>query len=81
MGHLISTGFVTKGHEFNFEYLDSDDQKKCLMVCKCGWKIAIESFQHTWSIIEVKVRVKSHLANHGIDSFHPAAIFDLSDRT
>jgi hypothetical protein len=47
------------------------------MVCDCGWNIPIESFQYSWSIIEIKIRVKEHLSKFGITTDHPAAIFEL----
>lgn len=77
MGRLITTGFSTDGHRFEFVESNSDMQQICLMVCDCGWNIPIESFQHSWSIIEIKVRVKEHLAKFGITTDHPAAIFEL----
>jgi hypothetical protein len=80
MGRLISTGLQSNGHGFEFEYKDQDGHKKCLMVCICGWNTNIDSFQHSWSVIEVKVKVKDHLSSFNINTFHPAAIFDLSDR-
>jgi hypothetical protein len=47
------------------------------MVCDCGWSISIDSFQHSWSVIEVKIKVQEHLSKFGITTDHPAAIFDL----
>ena len=77
MGHLIATGFSTNGHKFDFVETNTGSEKNCLMVCDCGWSISIDSFQHSWSVIEVKIKVQEHLSKFGITTDHPAAIFDL----
>jgi hypothetical protein len=50
------------------------------MVCICGWETDIDSFQHPWSVIEVKVKANQHLAKFGITSYHPACIFDVEGK-
>ena len=42
MGRLIPTGLPNQGHSIDFEYVGEDKDKKCFMVCECGWKIEIE---------------------------------------
>lgn len=37
------------------------ENQKCFMVCNCGAEIEIESFRHSWSIIETRVRWAKHL--------------------
>jgi hypothetical protein len=77
MGRLLATDFETNGHKFIFQYLYSNQESSCLMSCTCGWNTNIESFQNSWSVIEVKVKVQEHLVNCGVTTDHPAAIFDL----
>ena len=79
MGHLIATGSESNGHGFEFEYSKIDGLDKCQMVCNCGWNTDIKSFQNPWSVIEVKVKIKEHLADFGIEAYHPGAIFDFKD--
>jgi hypothetical protein len=79
MGGLLPTDFETNGHKFDFQYLQSSQINSCLMLCACGWYTNIDTFQHSWSVIEVKVRVQKHLADYGLTSFHPAAIFDFKE--
>jgi hypothetical protein len=78
MGRLLPTDFETSGHKFDFQYLQSNQLNICLMSCACGWDTNIDTFQHSWSVIEVKVKVQKHLADCGLTSYHPAAIFDFA---
>ena len=48
------------------EYVGEDKDKKCFMVCECGWKIEIESFRHPWSLIETRVRMRKHMEELGL---------------
>ena len=77
MGRLLPTDFETNGHKFVFQYLQSSQVNSCLMLCACGWDTNIDTFQHSWSVIEVKVKVQKHLADCGLTSYHPAAIFEF----
>lgn len=77
MGRLLPTDFETSGHKFNFQYFQSNQVNSCLMSCACGWDTNIDTFQHSWSVIEVKVKVEKHLADCGVTSYHPAAIFEF----
>ena len=68
MGHPISTGFSKKDHEISFLYEGEDKQQRCFMVCKCGWKIEIQSFRHPWSLVEIKVKRIRHIRELGLSS-------------
>jgi hypothetical protein len=80
MGRLVPTGFESEGHKFDFEYKTGQSDIGCQMVCICGWETDINSFQHPWSVIEVKVKANQHLAKFGITSYHPACIFDVEGK-
>jgi hypothetical protein len=68
MGKLIPTGLPNQGHSVDFEYVGENKDMKCFMVCQCGWKIEIESFRHSWSLIETKVRLREHMEDLGLKS-------------
>ena len=65
---LIPTGLPNQGHSIDFEYIGDGNEKQCFMVCGCGWKIEIESFQHSWSLIETKIRLQRHMEDFGLKS-------------
>jgi hypothetical protein len=65
MGSPIPTGFQNQGHEMDFRYEGEGTNQKCFMCCKCGWEIEIESFRHSWSLIEIKVENRKHLQSLG----------------
>jgi len=79
MRHLISTEVSNQGHSMNFEYTGSGEEQKCFMSCQCGWRVEIESFRNSWSVIEVKVRVGKHLKELGInpENSNSQAIFSF----
>jgi hypothetical protein len=68
MARLIPAGLPNQGHSIDFEYEGEDRAKKCFMVCECGWKIKIESFRHPWSLIETRVKIRTHMKELGLDS-------------
>jgi hypothetical protein len=68
MGKLIPTGLPNHGHSTDFEYIGEGVEEQCFMVCECGWKTEIESFQHPWSLIETKVRFQRHMEDLGFKS-------------
>lgn len=78
MGKLLSTGFESEGHKFEFRYETEQSDEGCEMVCVCGWVTDIGSFRHSWSVIEIKVKVKDHLEKFGITTYHPAAFFKFN---
>ena len=77
LGNLISLRFELNGHGLDFSYSVSEDTQKCEMVCKCGWRTKIESFDKPWSIIEVKHRAAEHFESFGIVLDHQVAIFKM----
>jgi hypothetical protein len=79
LARLISTNFAIQGHGFEFEYSSENGNKSCLMVCVCGWKTSIGSFQNPWSVTEVKVKGNDHLKSEGIESSGVFAIFSFED--
>lgn len=62
MAEFISTGVVNAGHDIYFKYPDG----LCFVHCECGWSAQVTSYPNSWSIIEVKVLRKNHLAEFGI---------------
>jgi hypothetical protein len=62
---LTPTGLPNEGHSIAFEYLGEGVEQQCFMVCECGWKIEIESFRHSWSLIETRVRLQRHMEEIG----------------
>lgn len=79
LARLISTSFAFQGHGFEFEYSSEDGEKRCFMVCICGWKTNIGSFQNPWSVTEVKVKGNDHLKSKGIESSGVFAIFSFEN--
>lgn len=79
LARLISTNFAFQGHGFEFEYSSKNGNKRCSMVCTCGWKTNIASFQNPWSVTEVKVKGNDHLKSEGIESSGVFAIFSFGD--
>lgn len=79
MGYLIPTEVDNSGHIFTFEYPVSGSSITCWMLCSCGWTTNIESFEHSWSVIETKVSATKHLIDFGISSRHPIALFTFED--
>ncbi len=68
MGHLIPTGTPNQGHSIDFKYIYEGKFEKCFMVCECGWEVEIESYRHSWSLIETKVRLRKHMQELGLES-------------
>ena len=79
MGYLIPTEVDNSGHVFTFQYSTTNHDLQCLMKCSCGWSSVIESFQNSWSVIEVKVTANKHLNDFGIYANQSIAIFDFKD--
>ena len=50
LAKLISTNFAFQGHGFDFEYSSEDGDKRCFMVCACGWKTNIKVEKNNISI-------------------------------
>ena len=67
MGRPIPTGVPNQGHEMDFQYEGEGNKQKCFMICKCSWRIEIETFRHPWSLIEIKVRVRRHMQELGLE--------------
>ncbi|MCX6403050.1 MAG: hypothetical protein NT032_03865 [Actinobacteria bacterium] len=42
-------------------FIDCECGARIEMICICGAQIEIESFRHSWSIIETRVRWERHL--------------------
>ena len=80
MGRLLPTGFESEGHKFEFRYITDKSDEGCEMVCLCGWVTDIESFRHSWSVIEVKVKANQHLAKFGITPDRTPGIFDVEGK-
>jgi hypothetical protein len=66
---------MLNGHGFDFSYLSLDDLETCEMLCKCGWRTNIESFDKPWSIIEVGFKAKEHLGVYGVALNDQVAVF------
>jgi hypothetical protein len=66
MGLLIPIGLPNQGHSIDFEYIGDGFEEQCFMVCECGWKIEIESYQNAWSLIETRVRLQRHMEEIGL---------------
>lgn len=81
MGHLISYLLNNSGHVFDFEYSGLGAEIKCNMKCSCGWRVGIESFQNSWSVIEVKVKATEHLSPVGLEPTHPIALYTFEEYT
>ncbi len=79
LARLISTNFAFQGHGFEFEYSSEDGEKRCFMVCICGWKTNIGSFQNPWSVTEVKTKGNQHLNSVGVEMSGVFAIFSFED--
>ena len=79
LARLISTNFAFQGHGFEYEYSSEDGEKRCFMVCACGWKTNIGSFQNPWSVTEVKVKGNNHLKSECIELSGVFAIFTFED--
>ena len=79
LARLFSTNFAYQGHGFEFEYLSEDGDETCFMVCTCGWKTNIGSFQNPWSVTEVKVKGNDHLKSEGIELSGVFAIFSFEN--
>jgi uncharacterized membrane protein YecN with MAPEG domain len=50
-----------KPYVVEFKRVGELKDEKCFMICICGAQIQIESFRHSWSIIETRVRWERHL--------------------
>ena len=61
MGQIISTGVYRNGHKAGFKELTIAVDKKCNMICECGWNTEITSFGNPWCTIEIQVRFNDHL--------------------
>lgn len=68
MGKLIPTGLPNQGHSIDFKNLGVGEAEKCFMVCECGWETEIESFRHSWSLIETRVKMQKHMKELGLGS-------------
>jgi hypothetical protein len=67
MGQLISTGVHRDGHSTNFKtFVSKSGNKKCDMVCECGWVKEITSYGNPWCHIEVQVEYNDHLIDCGL---------------
>jgi hypothetical protein len=60
MGKLIGIQSVS-GPANKLVYEGVDESQRCFIDCECGARIEIESFRHSWSIIETRVRWERHL--------------------
>jgi hypothetical protein len=66
VGRLIPTGAPNLGHSIDFEYVGTGRAQKCFMDCQCGFRVEIEFFRHSWSVIEINVRFRKHMLEVGL---------------
>ena len=66
MGQVISTGVHRNGHKAGFNEFMLTGDKKCNMICECGWSTEITSFGNPWCTIEIQVRYNDHLIESGL---------------
>lgn len=60
MGKLIPIP-ANSGPTIKITYEGTGKDQKCFIDCECGARMEIESFRHSWSIIETRVRWEQHL--------------------
>ena len=74
MGEIIHTGVGRSGHTTEFIYEGNGESKRCILDCKCGWRVEIKAFRNYGGVIESRIRYDEHLESIGLKRLHPLPI-------
>ena len=62
MSGLILTNLSSGKHKFSLEYRGGEEDKKCFVVCRCGYLKEILNFRSYGGVKEVQRVWDSHIA-------------------